>query len=113
MELGIDDLLAPAAGDPARGHRTTRSKLIEVSRAANDPRLPDLPVLLSNLQTSAPSLRTGHQPVAKTPVLTFDQLPFIERNAAGEPLRGLAIDRWAYTNGALLIAGWTDRKSVV
>jgi GT2 family glycosyltransferase len=106
MELGIDDLLAPAPGDPARGHRSTKTKLIEVSRPVNDPRLPDLPVLFSNLQTSAPPLRAASQPAAKAPALTFDLFPFIERNAAGEPMRGLAIDRWAYTNGALLIAGW-------
>ena len=82
MELGIDDLLAPAPGDPARGHRSTKTKLIEVSRPVNDPRLPDLPVLFSNLQSSAPALRAASQPAAKAPALTFDLFPFIERNAA-------------------------------
>jgi GT2 family glycosyltransferase len=106
MELGIDELLASATGDSARGHRGAKTKMIEVSRPANHPRVPELPVMLSNLQTSAPSPRTGNQGVAKTHLLTFDLLPFIERTAAGEPVRGLAIDHWAYTNGALLIAGW-------
>jgi GT2 family glycosyltransferase len=106
MELGIDELPTSAASDPARGHRSAKTKMIEVSRTTNDPRLPELPVMLSNIQTSAPPPRTGNQGAAKPRLLTFDLLPFIEKNGAGEPVRGLAIDRWAYTNGALLIAGW-------
>jgi GT2 family glycosyltransferase len=105
MELGIDELLAPAKGDTARGLRGAKSKTIEVSLPANDPRLPvpELPAMLTNLK---PPPRTGTQGGGKTRLLTFDQLPLIERNAAGEPVRGIAIDRWAYTDGALLIAGW-------
>ena len=106
MELGIDELPASAASDPARVHRGAKAKMIEVSRPVNDPRVPELPMMLSKIQTSAPSSRTGNQGAAKAKPLTFDLLPFIERNSAGEAVRGLAIDRWAYTNGGLLIAGW-------
>ena len=106
MELGINELPASAAGDPASRHRGAKTKMSELSRPANDPRLPELPVMLSNIQTSEPSPRTGNQGAAKPRLLTFDLLPFIERSSAGEPVRGLAIDRWAYTNGGLLIAGW-------
>jgi O-antigen biosynthesis protein len=108
MELGIDEMLAPAKGEAARGLRSAKSKMIEVSLPAGDPRLPvpELPVRLSDIKTAASALRTGKQAAAKAHLVKFDQLPFIERNAAGEPVRGLAIDRWAYTNGALLIAGW-------
>ena len=107
MEFGIDEILAPAKGEAARGLRSAKSKMIEVSLPAGDPRLPvpELPVRLSDIKTAS-ALRTGKQAAAKAHLVKFDQLPFIERNAAGEPVRGLAIDRWAYTNGALLIAGW-------
>jgi O-antigen biosynthesis protein len=107
MELAIDERLAPPKGDSARGIRGTK-KMIELSLPADDPRLPvpELPAMFSNVKTGAPAQRTGHQVVAKPRLVTFDQLPLIERNAAGEPVRGVAIDRWSYTNGALLIAGW-------
>jgi GT2 family glycosyltransferase len=108
MELGIDELPAPAKGDATKGLRGTKSKMIEVSLPADDPRLPipELPMMLSNINTNAPAPRTAKPVAAKKQLVTFDQLPLIERNAVGEPVRGLAIDRWAYSNGALLIAGW-------
>ena len=90
MELGIDEMLAPAKGEAARGLRSAKSKMIEVSLPAGDPRLPvpELPVRLSDIKTAASALRTGKQAAAKAHLVKFDQLPFIERNAAGEPVRG-------------------------
>jgi GT2 family glycosyltransferase len=107
MELAIDERPASPRGDSARGIRGTK-KMIELSLPVDDPRLPvpELPAMFSSVKSSAPAQRSGNQVVAKPRLVTFDQLPLIERNAAGEPIRGVAIDRWSYTDGALLIAGW-------
>jgi O-antigen biosynthesis protein len=40
--------------------------------------------------------------------LSFAQLPFMKRDDSGRPIKGVAIDYWAYTSKALLISGWVS-----
>ena len=40
--------------------------------------------------------------------LSFTQLPFMKRDDSGRPIKGVAIDYWAYTSKALLISGWVS-----
>ena len=105
MDLSCDELQANAV-DPAMSLRGARSITAAASKPANGAPGSQLPLILSNLRSGAPPSQTGNQDRERTSPLTFDQLPFVERNAAGQPRRGLAIDRWAYTSGALLISGW-------
>jgi GT2 family glycosyltransferase len=87
--------------DSAVGARLARSALAAADRVGPAARTP-LPATLSGLQSNAlPAVERD-----KIRPLTFDQLPFVERNAAGQPVRGLAIDRWVYSNGVLLLSGW-------
>jgi GT2 family glycosyltransferase len=43
---------------------------------------------------------------ARRAPLAFAQLPFMKRDDSGRPLKGIAIDYWAYTSNTLLISGW-------
>src|SRR5436305_10010831 len=68
------------------------------------------------LKTRAPRSRSPNRDVAARPkviagssqprALTVDQLTFIERDDKGHPIRGIAIDYWAYVGSALLVSGW-------
>ena len=68
------------------------------------------------LKTRAPRSRSAARDITARPkaatapsqprALTIDQLMFIERDGNDQPIRGIAIDYWAYVGSALLISGW-------
>jgi len=68
------------------------------------------------LKTRAPRTRSANRDLTARPkaaaappqprALTIDQLMFIERDDTDQPVRGIAIDYWAYVGSALLVAGW-------
>ena len=68
------------------------------------------------LKARAPRSRSANRDINARPktatapsqprALTIDQLMFIERDDTDQPIRGIAIDYWAYVGSALLISGW-------
>jgi GT2 family glycosyltransferase len=104
MDVRSGELLASGPVDSVVGARIARSAMTAGNKAGTP--VSPLPAALSSLQSAVHPAAGGNRDKAKTRWLAFDQLPFIERNAAGQPVRGLAIDRWVYSNGALLLSGW-------
>src|SRR3569832_1093407 len=101
MDVRSGERMGASAIDSVVSARLARSALAAADRAGPAARTP-MPATLSGLQSNAVPVVERD----KIRPLTFDQLPFVERNAAGQPVRGLAIDRWVYSNGVLLLSGW-------
>src|SRR5579871_650932 len=97
----MDDLQRQAAtpGDQSKLAIMIQSDLPPQTKSAAQRRAPRAapPAASTASGSGAPRPRADHDDKTRQAPLSFEQLPYLKRDANGRPIKGLAIDYWSHS----------------